>query len=150
MNALTIPQIFSNLDFYKENYLNIINSSESYFTEVEGAFVDLFPFRKQNLFLGDLLQLWFSEKWSDQTKKLLEIEEYLAANDVKRNVKQQVYIYSIKGNAVSGANKSQAWSLDSDRVEEIQVKSPLKYYVELVNCPRPTPLQNELKAKFAK
>ena len=57
MNTLTISQIFSNLSFYKDQYLNIIQSADLYFTEVEGAFVDLFPFKKQQLFLGDLLQL---------------------------------------------------------------------------------------------
>lgn len=149
MSTLTIPQIFSNLAFYQENYLTILNTPETYFTEVEGAFIDLFPFKKQHLFLGDLLQLWFSEKWSDQVKKSLKLEEFLAANDVKSNAKQHVYIYSIKGNAVSGVNKSQSWVLETDAVEEIQVYSPLKYYVELVNCPRPTRLDSDLQQKFA-
>lgn len=137
MYTLTIPQIFSNLDFYQENYLNILNSAESYFTDVEGAFVDLFPFKKQNLYLGDLLQLWFSEKWSDDATKTFQLEEYLAANDVKKSAKQHVYIFAIQGNAVTGVNKSQSWALVDSKVETLALRSPLKYYVELVNCARP-------------
>ena len=123
MNTLTISQIFSNLSFYKDQYLNIIQSADLYFTEVEGAFVDLFPFKKQKLFLGDLLQLWFSEKWSD--------------DDVKSYASKHVYIFAITGNAVTGVNTSHVWAQDSQNIEQLEVRSPLKYYVELVNCPRP-------------
>lgn len=138
MNTLKIPQIFSNLSFYKENYLSILSSEASYFTEVEGAYVDLFPFKKQRLYLGDLLQLWFSEKWSDEAPKAHLLEEYLAATDVKNSAKNHVYIYCIKGNAVTGLNSSQAWSQLSSTVENLSLRFPLKYYVELVNCPRPS------------
>lgn len=137
MTTLTIPQIFSNLEFYKENYLNILNSPDTYFTEVDGAFVDLFPFKQQHLFLGDLLQLWFSEKWSDDVTSSHRIEEYLAAQDIKDYASKHVYIYSIKGNAVTGLNTSQVWDQNSQLVQQVEVRSPLKYYVELVNCPRP-------------
>lgn len=137
MKTLTIPQIFSNLAFYKENYLNILNTPDTYFTEVEGAFVDLFPFKKQHLFLGDLLQLWFSEKWSDDVTPSHRIEEYLAAQDIRDYASKHVYIYSIKGNAVTGVNTSQVWDQNSQLVQQVEVHSPLKYYVELVNCPRP-------------
>ena len=137
MNTLTISQIFSNLSFYKDQYLNIIQSADLYFTEVEGAFVDLFPFKKQQLFLGDLLQLWFSEKWSDDAIQSHRIEEYLAAQDVKSYASKHVYIFAITGNAVTGVNTSRVCAQDSQNIEQLEVRSPLKYYVELVNCPRP-------------
>lgn len=60
MKTLTVASIFSNFDFYQRNYLNILNQPESYYTPVEDAWIDAFPFKKQDLYLGDLLQLWFS------------------------------------------------------------------------------------------
>ena len=39
MNTLTIPEVFSNIDFYKENYLSIISDSAQYYTEVENAHI---------------------------------------------------------------------------------------------------------------
>ena len=143
MNTLTISQIFSNLEFYKQNYLSILNSPSSYFTEVEGAIVDVFPFKKHHLVLGELLQLWFSEKWSIDHDQSFTIEQYLAANDIKANL-NKVYIYSIKGNAILGTNKSLAWVNESNAESEILLKSPLKYYVECLSCSRPSkPLFNK-------
>ncbi|EZQ10095.1 hypothetical protein [Acinetobacter sp. Ver3] len=137
MNTLTISQIFSNLEFYKQNYLSILNSPTSYFTEVEGAIVDVFPFKKHHLVLGELLQLWFSEKWSIDHDQSFTLEQYLAANDLKANL-NKLYIYSIKGNAILGTNKSLAWLNESNAVSEILLKSPLKYYVECLSCSRPS------------
>ena len=36
---------FSNFDFYQRNYLNILNQPESYYTPVEDAWIDAFPFK---------------------------------------------------------------------------------------------------------
>ena len=63
MNTLTISQIFENFSFYQENYLSILQDSEQYFIQVEQAYLDVWPFTEKKLYLGDLLQLWFSEKW---------------------------------------------------------------------------------------
>ena len=63
MNTLTIPQIFSQLSFYQDHYLDIIQDSAQYFTPVAGAEIRLWPLATKQLYLGDLLQLWFAEKW---------------------------------------------------------------------------------------
>ncbi len=46
MKTLTIASIFSNFDFYQHNYLNILNQSQSYYTLVEGAWINAYPFKK--------------------------------------------------------------------------------------------------------
>ena len=58
MNALTISDIFSNLEYYKEQYLAILAHPEQYFTPVAHAYVQVWPLAKEQLYLGDLLQLW--------------------------------------------------------------------------------------------
>lgn len=47
MKTLTVASIFSNLDFYQRNYLNILNQPESYYTPVEDAWIDAFPFKNK-------------------------------------------------------------------------------------------------------
>lgn len=46
MKTLTIASIFSNFDFYQQNYLNVLTQSESYYTPVEDAWIDAYPFKK--------------------------------------------------------------------------------------------------------
>ena len=50
MKTLTVASIFSNLDFYQRNYLNILNQPESYYTPVEDAWIDAFPFKTRFVF----------------------------------------------------------------------------------------------------
>ena len=71
MHTLTIAEIFSNLSFYQDHYLEIIEDPQQYYTLVENCFQNTFPFKQQALFLGDLLQLWFGDKWKIQNAKNL-------------------------------------------------------------------------------
>ena len=63
MNTLTISDIFANLADYQDQYLSIISNPEQYYTPVESAYIDVWPVGCTDLYLGDLLQLWFSERW---------------------------------------------------------------------------------------
>ena len=63
MNTLNISDIFSQFSYYQEHYLSILSTPEQYYTAVEGAYIHVWPLAPQDLYLGDLLQLWFSEKW---------------------------------------------------------------------------------------
>jgi len=69
MTILNIQSIFSNLSFYQQHYLEIIQDAAQYYTPVEHSFINTFPFKQQALYLGDLLQLWFGNKWKIQTAK---------------------------------------------------------------------------------
>jgi hypothetical protein len=89
MKTLTIASIFSNFDFYQQNYLNVLTQSESYYTPVEDAWIDAYPFKKQNLYLGDLLQLWFSSKWNvHNSLKILKSSKLL-------NSSKSLYIFQL-------------------------------------------------------
>ena len=63
MNTLTISDIFANLADYQDQYLFIISNPEQYYTPVELAYIDVWPVGYTDLYVGDLLQLWFSERW---------------------------------------------------------------------------------------
>lgn len=141
MYTLTIAQIFSNLSFYQDHYLQILQSSDQYYTPVEGAFIHVWPFKKQALYLGDLLQLWFAEKWKVQPLLDFKIEEYLAAVDVQSSQNSHTYIYAIRGNALNGSNTSYVWSLKENRAYKVNLDLTLKSYCEFVACQRPRLVQ---------
>ena len=63
MHTLTIAEIFSNFSFYQNHYISIIQDPERYQTAVEDACIQVWPVGTQPLYLGDLLQLWCSDKW---------------------------------------------------------------------------------------
>lgn len=137
MYTLSISQIFSNLGFYQDHYLNIIHSPEQYFTQVEGAYIDLWPFKKQSLYLGDLLQLWFAQKWQIARSPVLEVEHYLAAMDVHHPVQQSAYIYAITANLFTGSNQTQLWNVNLQQSQCVVLDSSLKNYCEFLACHRP-------------
>lgn len=131
MKTLTIASIFSNFDFYQRNYLNILSRTESYYTPVEGASIDAYPFKKQDLYLGDLLQLWFSSKWDVHSSlKVLKSSKLL-------NPSKPLYIFQLEGELLLGKNKALAWSFEYQEVVELQLKSIWAPYVVAQTCDRP-------------
>ncbi len=131
MKTLTIASIFSNFDFYQHNYLNILNQSESYYTPIESAWINTYPFKKQNLYLGDLLQLWFSSKWNvHNALKILKSSKLL-------NSSESLYIFQLEGELLLGKNKVLAWSVEHQEIIELQLKNIWAPYVIAQTCKRP-------------
>ena len=83
MNTLSIPQIFSQLAYYQENYLQIIADPAQYYIPVKDAHITLWPLAQKSLYLGDLLQLWFAEKWLVETERQFNFEVFLNADYLK-------------------------------------------------------------------
>jgi len=128
MKTLTIASIFSNFDFYQRNYLNILSQTDSYFTVVENAWINAYPFKKQSLYLGDLLQLWFSSKWDVHTSfKILKSSKLLTSS-------QPLYIFQLEGELILGKNKVLAWSVQYQEIIEIQLKNIWAPYVVAQTC----------------
>lgn len=130
MSTLSIPQIFQNLAFYQANYLSILAQPEQYNIPVESAYVDVWPFARIELCLGDLLQLWFSEKWLIQPseRNLIELEFNFKKDPVERT--NDVYLYQLTGNSFIGKNKSKAWSCSQQQDLELNVNSLLRHLFE--------------------
>ncbi len=128
MNTLTIPEIFSNLSFYQDNYLSIISDAEQYHTPVEQAYIDLWPLGHTDLYLGDLLQLWFSEKWLINTPCLRLFNHPDDGRKIPLQRERDLYLYQLSGSALSGNNRSQVWSCAEAQSVRVIVDSPLKYY----------------------
>ena len=49
MNTLSIPQIFSQLAYYQENYLQIIADPAQYYIPVKDAHITLWPLAQKSL-----------------------------------------------------------------------------------------------------
>ena len=123
MHNLTIASIFSNFDFYQQNYLNILNQPELYYTLVDEAWIDVQPFKQQTLYLGDLLQLWLSTKW-----KIEKSQQLLSSSDVLEH-RSALFIFQLQGELFLGKNTALAWSVEKQKVVQIQLKSIWASYV---------------------
>ena len=126
MQTLSISDIFSQFAFYQAEYLNILNQPARYATPVQQAGLDLWPFNRAELCLGELLQLWLSNKWSLQpTAQLFDADPVL-----KRHLPQQhdLYLYDIHGNILTGQYEAWAWSLSQHKAVRVEIDSAIAYY----------------------
>lgn len=128
MNTLTISQIFSNFSYYQENYLSILADQSQYQIPVEEAYVDVWPLGHRQLSLGDLLQLWFSQKWLIDVPCRLRQEHKDDGRKTSLHRQQDLYLYQLAGSALSGSNRSKVWSLSEQKVLSVELDSALKYY----------------------
>lgn len=128
MNTLSITDIFKNLAFYQAHYQSILSDSNQYHTLVEDAVLSVWPLSSKNLYLGDLLQLWFSQKWRvDQT---LNTQNNKIFREVIHTANQddELYLYHIEGNALLGRGVAKGWSISEQCAYEVTLESSLQYY----------------------
>jgi len=133
MTTLRIESIFSNFSFYQDHYLEIIQNPQQYYTSVDHSFLNTFPFKKQTLYLGDLLQLWFGNKWKIEDYNNLLIEKNSLA--VRQSI--PLYLFQLGGELILGANTALAWSVAENKIVSVQVKSIWQYAVFSHLCTRP-------------
>ncbi|ENW23664.1 hypothetical protein F925_02624 [Acinetobacter lwoffii NCTC 5866 = CIP 64.10 = NIPH 512] len=136
MNTLSIPQIFSQLTYYQESYLQIIADPAQYYIPVTDAHIKLWPLAQKSLYLGDLLQLWFAEKWLVETERQFSFEVFLNADYLKEQSKE-LYIYAISGNLLTGTNQSKAWQASTAQIQDVELANVSKHYFEFQGLSRP-------------
>ncbi len=135
MSKLYISDIFSNLEYYKQQYLSIISDSNLYFTEVENAHFKLDFFKDRKIFLGDLLQLWFSEKWLFQRHFNFKNFQFPWAK--QSNSEQDLYLFEVKGNIFTGNNICKAWCASEKKVIDTTLDAVFPYFCYLKALTRP-------------
>lgn len=124
---LKIADIFSNFDFYQTHYLSIIADSQQYYTPVESAFIGVWPVGNIPLYLGDLLQLWFSEKWLINSPIQLLLENYSNGRKQPLQRNNDLYLYQLCGSALSGRNNSKVWSRSENKTLAVALDSVFAY-----------------------
>ncbi|MBU3848107.1 MAG: hypothetical protein H9855_14280 [Candidatus Acinetobacter avistercoris] len=134
MNTLSISQIFSNFSFYKENYLVILSDPNQYQTPVAEAYIEVWPFKKEALCLGDLLQLWFAQKWLAKAPIGYHFELFLNAEDDNVDQEKDLYLYAITGNVLTGRNETQAWSVKNKQSKILSIDNVLQNYCTFKAC----------------
>lgn len=128
MTTLTISEIFNNFSFYEQYYPAILNNSEQYHAIVEDSLLDVWPLSTKPLYLGELLQLWLSQKW--RVNQACQVKQ----QDCLKNLLQplvnrdDLYVYQIQGNLVLGRAVIKAWSILEQREIELITESSLQYY----------------------
>ena len=114
MNTLSTSDIFSNFDFYQRHYLSILADAQQYYTPVSDAYIHIWPFARVDLCLGDVLQLWLSEKWR--------------VPPAATPCNEPSYVYQLTGNALTGRNQSQVWHSQTQQTETVSLAHLLRYY----------------------
>ncbi|WP_111859857.1 hypothetical protein [Acinetobacter sp. CFCC 10889] len=137
MNTLSISDIFSNFSFYQENYLSILQNPEHYYTEIEQAYFEVWSFGEKKLFLGDLLQLWFSEKWLINAKCQLLTDSNTKNTKTAIQREHDLYLFQWVGSTFSGANHAKVWSISEQKVIHIALDRVFKYYCFFESIERP-------------
>ena len=126
MQTLSISKIFSQWAFYQAEYLNILNTPTQYATPVQDACLDLWPFNRAELCLGELLQLWLGDKWVIQpAAQIFDAEPVLKRHLPKQ---QDLYLYDIHGNILTGKYEAWAWSVSQNQAVKVEVESAVQYY----------------------
>ena len=136
MHTLSISEIFSNFDFYQENYLSILSEPNQYYIAVDSAYIHIHPFEKTQLFLGDLLQLWFSGKWKVAEQQATSLTETLF-EEVTQKSHLELYIYQIENRHFFGKNLASTWSFSDAKTKTIECDSALKAWCEYKLLSRP-------------
>jgi len=136
MNALTIQKIFSNIDYYQDQYLSILNNADLYFSIVDDAQLQLRFVKDKQLYLGDLLQLWFSEKWIFNPENKISLSQFFTKQIAQSN--DHLYVFAIRGNAVTGQNICKAWNIHEQKVVDICLDAILPYYCYFESITRPS------------
>ena len=148
MHTLTIAEIFSNLSFYQDNYLSIIQDPQRYQTAVEDAYIQVWPVGTQVLYLGDLLQLWFSDKWLINSPCHLLLDSYSNGRKQPLQRDRDLYLYQLNGSALSGRNNSKVWSVSEQKKLSISLDSVFKYLCIYKGTSRPEVALSALTKSF--
>ena len=148
MHTLTIAEIFSNLSFYQDNYLSIIQDSVQYRTVVEDAYIQVWPVGTEQLYLGDLLQLRFSDKWLINSPCQLLLESYSNGRKKPLQRDHDLYLYQLNGSALSGRNNSKVWSVSEQKKLSVSLDSVFKYLCIFKGTHRPSIFHDSLIKNF--
>ena len=148
MHTLTIAEIFSNLSFYQDNYLSIIHDPERYQTAVEDAYIQVWPVGIQALYLGDLLQLWFSDKWLIDSPCQLLLDSYSKGRKQSLQREHDLYLYQLNDSALSGRNNSKVWSVSEQKKLSVSLDSVFKYLCIYKGTSRPEVSLSALTKSF--
>lgn len=147
MNTLSIPEIFANFSFYQTHYLSILADPEQYHLPVASAYINVWPIGHINLCLGDLLQLWFSEKWLINQTCLALAEHPDDGRKTPLQRDNDLYLYQLSGSALSGSNRCQVWSVSAQKSHRVYLDGALKYYT-IYKSIGTVQAQNQLATQF--
>ena len=146
MNTLRISHILNHLQHYQAQYLNILNCADQYYIPVEDAYINLWPIGRIDLCLGDLLQLWFSQKWS-----LQQYAGFFEFQIDQKSIENNSYLFQIKGNLFKAENQCIAFSLQDQQTITLTSQYGLKFWAEYKALSRPVKIATNTgtRIKFA-
>lgn len=104
---------FANLDQILLNQLRILSDPNLYYFYLESWYVGAAPVAQHKVYLGDLMILWQSSPtWlNQQAEVILLLDGWSRGRKGIWENKKGLYLISLSGSALSGANSALAWDL---------------------------------------
>ncbi|MGY0204185.1 hypothetical protein ACW7EJ_11835 [Acinetobacter soli] len=137
MPTLQIEQIFSDFAFYQKNYLDIIRDPQQYYQNVTDAHIHFTVFSQEKIYLGDLLQLWFGDKWTEHQVKLLHDSADHLWERASESWDNSLFLFSIERSGLFSPAYAYAWSTQDQQVKQIEIDHTFPYYCHYLTLSRP-------------
>jgi hypothetical protein len=137
MTILSIQSIFSNLSYYQENYLDIIQNPTQYYQSVENANIHFAAFSDERLYLGDLLQLWFGDKWTEHQLQILEKSRNLLSNKNIENRENALFLFAFEKQGLFKQAHAYAWNVLEQKIQKISLNESFPFYCHYLSLSRP-------------
>ena len=131
--TITVAEICAELQYYKDHYQAILTDPNQRDTIVTDAMSNFWPLGSYTLTLGQLLKLWFSGDWVFDGEYLLLPDRTIKGRKIKSFSHQDLLLFQVCGNALSGTNTCQAWSLSKQEVISISIEGAAKYFLKHKN-----------------
>lgn len=139
MSALLIQDIFSQFDNYRSEYLTILQNPELYYQHVQDAKICFAKYSEEKVYLGDLLQLWFSQKWTDQQIHALDDLTYSSSKFKHAHSHQntQFFIFALGREGLFSKNLAWVWDSNHHTYHQIELPQILPFYCHYLSVKRP-------------
>ncbi|MEC8057291.1 MAG: hypothetical protein VX136_09290 [Pseudomonadota bacterium] len=137
MPILHIQDIFSQFKFYQAQYLDIVRDPALYYQPVEDAHIPFSIVSEEKIYLGDLLQLWFGDKWTEHQVKVLNDVNHGLWTQLSECWYNSLFLFAIERKGLFAKTSALAWSTEEQQIKEITLDQTLPYYCHYLSLERP-------------
>ena len=137
MPILHIQEIFSQFQFYQAQYLDIIKNPELYYQPVLNAHIHFSIVSEEKIYLGDLLQLWLGDKWTEHQVKILSHADQPLWVHLTECWHNSLFLFALERKGLFSKTSALAWSTEEQQIKQISLDQALPYYCHYLSLERP-------------
>jgi hypothetical protein len=136
MPILHIQDIFLNLNFIKLNIWILCVIPLCIISRLKMlTFISIVS--EEKIYLGDLLQLWFGDKWTEHQVKVLNDVNHGLWTQLSECWYNSLFLFAIERKGLFAKTSALAWSTEEQQIKEITLDQTLPYYCHYLSLERP-------------